>query len=61
MKRKLFICLMMLCSLVAMSKTGVVLESNGKATMYSDLTTAVNAAVDGDVIYLVRNKSYYCL
>ena len=60
MKRKLFICLMMLCSLVAMSKTGVVLESNGKATMYSDLTTAVNAAVDGDVIYLVRNKSYDC-
>ena len=60
MKRKLFICLMMLCSLVAMSKTGVVLESNGKATMYSDLTTAVNAAVDGDVIYLVRNTSYDC-
>ena len=50
----------MLCSLVAMSKTGVVLESNGKATMYSDLTTAVNAAVDGDVIYLVRNTSYDC-
>ena len=60
MKRKLFICLMMLCSLVAMSKKGVVLESNGKATMYSDLTTAVNAAVDGDVIYLVRNTSYDC-
>ena len=60
MKRKLFICLMMLCSLVAMSKTGVVLESNGKAMMYSDLTTAVNAAVDGDVIYLVRNTSYDC-
>ena len=60
MKRRLFICLMMLCSLVAMSKTGVVLESNGKATMYSDLTTAVNAAVDGDVIYLVRNTSYDC-
>ena len=60
MKRKLFICLMMLCSLVAMSKTGVVLESNGKATMYSNLTTAVNAAVDGDVIYLVRNTSYDC-
>ena len=60
MKRKLFICLMMLCSMVAMSKTGVVLESNGKATMYSDLTTAVNAAVDGDVIYLVRNTSYDC-
>ena len=60
MKRKLFICLMMLCSLVALSKTGVVLESNGKATMYSDLTTAVNAAVDGDVIYLVRNTSYDC-
>lgn len=60
MKRKLFICLMMLCSLVAMSKTGVLLESNGKATMYSDLTTAVNAAVDGDVIYLVRNTSYDC-
>ena len=51
---------MMLCSLVAMSKKGVVLESNGKATMYSDLTTAVNAAVDGDVIYLVRNTSYDC-
>ena len=51
---------MMLCSLVAMSKTGVVLESNGKAMMYSDLTTAVNAAVDGDVIYLVRNTSYDC-
>ena len=50
----------MLCSLVAMSKKGVVLESNGKATMYSDLTTAVNAAVDGDVIYLVRNTSYDC-
>ena len=60
MKRKLFICLMMLCSLVAMSKKGVVLESNGKAMMYSDLTTAVNAAVDGDVIYLVRNTSYDC-
>lgn len=60
MKRRLFICLMMLCSLVALSKTGVVLESNGKATMYSDLTTAVNAAVDGDVIYLVRNTSYDC-
>ena len=60
MKRKLFICLMMLCSLVAMSKTGVVLESNGKAMMYSDLTTAVNAAVDGDVIYLVRKTSYDC-
>ena len=60
MKRKLFICLMMLCSLVAMSKKGVVLESNGKATMYSDLTTAVNAAVDGDVIYLVSNASYDC-
>ena len=60
MKRKLFICLMMLCSMVAMSKTGVVLESNGKATMYSNLTTAVNAAVDGDVIYLVRNTSYDC-
>lgn len=60
MKRKLFICLMMLCSLVAMSKTGVVLESNGKATMYSDLTTAVNAAVDGDVIYLARYTSYDC-
>lgn len=50
----------MLCSLVAMSKKGVVLESNGKAMMYSDLTTAVNAAVDGDVIYLVRNTSYDC-
>ena len=60
MKRKLFICLMILYSLVAMSKTGVVLESNGKAMMYSDLTTAVNAAVDGDVIYLVRNTSYDC-
>ena len=60
MKRRLFICLMMLCSLVAMSKKGVVLESNGKAMMYSDLTTAVNAAVDGDVIYLVRNTSYDC-
>ena len=60
MKRKLFICLMMLCSLVAMSKKGVVLESNGKAMMYSALTTAVNAAVDGDVIYLVRNTSYDC-
>ena len=60
MKRDLCICRMMLCSLVAMSKKGVVLESNGKATMYSDLTTAVNAAVDGDVIYLVRNTSYDC-
>ena len=50
---------MMLCSLVAMSKTGVVLESNVKAMMYSDLTTAVNAAVDGDVIYLVRNIWYH--
>lgn len=60
MKRRLLICIMMLCSLAAMSKVGVVLESNGKATTYSDLTTAVNAAVDGDVIYLVRNTSYDC-
>lgn len=60
MKRRLLICVMMLCSLAAMSKVGVVLESNGKATTYSDLTTAVNAAVDGDVIYLARNASYDC-
>lgn len=60
MKRQLLICLMMLCSLVAMAaKMGILLDSKGKATMYSDLTTAVNAAVDGDVIYLPTN-SYEC-
>ena len=51
---------MMLFSLVAIADNAVMLESNGKATMYSDLVTAVNAAVDGDVIYLARNNSYDC-
>ena len=60
MKRRLLICAMMLFSLVAIADNAVMLESNGKATMYSDLITAVNAAVDGDVIYLARNNSYDC-
>ena len=60
MKRRLLICAMMLFSLVAIADNAVMLESNGKATMYSDLVTAVNAAVDGDVIYLARNNSYDC-
>ena len=60
MKRRLLICAMMLFSLVAIADNAVILESNGKATMYSDLVTAVNAAVDGDVIYLARNNSYDC-
>lgn len=60
MKRYLFILLLVLCCSVSKAASTVILESNGKATTYSDLTTAVNAALDGDVIYLANNASYDC-
>lgn len=60
MKRNILTLLTILYSVISMAATGVILESKGKATAYSDLSLAVNAAVDGDVIYLAEGSTYTC-
>lgn len=59
MRRILLILSFLVVSLYS-EAANVILESKGKTTAYTDLTTAVNASVDGDVIYLVNGQSYDC-
>lgn len=59
MKKILLILSLLIVSLYSES-ANVILESKGKATAYTDLTTAVNASVDGDVIFLANDRYYDC-
>lgn len=58
--RKILLILSLFIVSLYSEAANVILESKGKATAYTDLTTAVNASVDGDVIYLANDRSYDC-
>lgn len=51
--RKSILTILMIFLVSVGMKAQAILDSNGKATMYANLAEAVDAAVDGDIIFLV--------